>query len=136
MPIVLRISVLLLCVFLTAVVLRLVSKESLLLKYSLLWLVLVILLVVCALFPDGLVFISRVLGFETVSNFALLIGLFCLLAISLSLSVIVSKQASRIKNLTQRLALVEYQQNERSHELGDEQYEKLAARKASQSLER
>ena len=136
MSVALRISVLLLCMFLTAVVLRLVSKESLLLKYSLLWLVLVILLVTCALFPDGLVFISRALGFETVSNFALLIGLFCLLAISLSLSVIVSKQAGRIKNLTQRLALVEYQQIELSRELGDEPYEKFAARKAFQSLER
>ena len=70
------------------------------------------LLLAAALFPDSIFALSERLGFETPSNFIFFVGLFCLLAIALSLSVIVSKQALMIKNLTQRLALVDHELRE------------------------
>ena len=108
MPIVLRISVAIFCVFLAAYVLYLVSKGRLLLKYSLLWLSLALILLLSAAFPDGVIYLAHVFGFEMTANFIFFIGLFCLMAIALSLTVIVSKQAKRISVLTQKLALVDY----------------------------
>ncbi|MDM8163009.1 DUF2304 domain-containing protein [Collinsella intestinalis] len=110
MSIVLQLSVAIFCVVLVAYVLRLVAQERLLLKYSLLWLVLAFALLLCAIFPDAIFALSRLFGFVTASNFVFFAGLFCLMAIALSLSVIVSKQTIKIKNLTQRLALIEYEQ--------------------------
>lgn len=113
----LQVIVIICCLALSIYVLRLVSKERLLLKYSLLWLVLALLLLICALFPDTLFSLSRAIGFEAPSNFVFFIGLFCLLAIALSLSVIASKQTIKIKNLTQRIALIEYDMNHKDDEL-------------------
>lgn len=67
---------------------------------------LTIAILLCALFPQPLYSISSLLGFETPSNFIFFIGLFFLLAISLSLSSIASKQAIMIKNLVQEQALL------------------------------
>lgn len=103
---VLQIVATILCIAFFAYVVHLVAREKLLLKYSLLWMALTIAILLCALFPLPLYQISALLGFETPSNFIFFIGLFFLLAISLSLSSIVSKQASMIKNLVQEQALL------------------------------
>ena len=95
---VLQIVAIILCVAFFAYVVHLVARERLLLKYSLLWMALTVVIVLCALFPQPLYSISSFLGFETPSNFIFFIGLFFLLAISLSLSSIASKQALMIKN--------------------------------------
>ena len=99
------------CVVMLAYVVILVARERLLLKYSLLWLVLCIALLFVALFPQVLFGLSEALGFEAPSNFIFFVGFFCLMAIVLSLSVIASKQTLKIKNLTQRIALIEYELN-------------------------
>lgn len=95
---VLQIITIILCIAFFAYVVHLVAQEKLLLKYSLLWMALTVAILLCALFPLPLYQASSLLGFETPSNFIFFIGLFFLLAISLSLSLIVSKQASKIKN--------------------------------------
>ena len=109
MAVALRVCVTLFCGALLFYVVHLVAKERLLLRYSLLWLGLAFVLLACALFPDGIISLSTALGFETASNFIFFVGLFCLMAISLSLSVIASGQSKKIKELAQRVALVEHQ---------------------------
>lgn len=96
------------CIVLLFYVVHLVASDRLLLKYSLLWFFLALLLLVAAVFPDALFSLAFLFGFETPSNFIFFLGLFCLMAIALSLSVIVSRQATRIKNLTQRMALLDF----------------------------
>lgn len=98
------------CIILLFYVVHLVASDRLLLKYSLLWFFLALLLLVAAIFPEALFSLAFLSGFETPANFIFFLGLFCLMAIALSLSVIVSRQATRIKNLTQRLALLEFDQ--------------------------
>lgn len=88
-------------------VLKLVAKGKLLLKYSLLWLVLGIILLLCAVFPGIVLSLSGLIGFVSPSNLVFLAAIGILLAVSLSLSVIASRQVIAIKNLTQRLALLE-----------------------------
>lgn len=84
-----------------------VGRGKLLLKYSLLWLALALAAMVCAFFPQPLFSLAYFLGFKLASNFVLFVGIFFLLVICLSLSVIVSKQQMKIKELAQRMALFE-----------------------------
>lgn len=106
---VLQLLAIVLCLLFLVYVVRLVAKERLLLKYSLLWLLLAVVVLVVACFPRISYWLSGLLGFITPSNFIFFVGLFCLMAIALSLSVIVSRQTLRIKDLTQRIALLEHE---------------------------
>ena len=99
-------------------VIRLVSKGKLLLKYSLLWIFLCGAVLICDLFPGIVYFVSDAVGFVTPSNFTFLVAIVLLLLICLSLSVAVSRHVMAVKNLTQRVALLEkqleFQKNEQS----------------------
>ena len=89
-----------------------VSKGRLLLRYSLLWMGLSIVALIIVAFPEILYYLSSAVGFVMPSNFVFFIVLFFSLAISLSLSIVVSRQQMKIKNLVQELALLEYGVNE------------------------
>ncbi len=88
-------------------VLSLVKKEKLMLRYSLLWLALAFVMILCAIFPGPVFEVARLFGFLTASNFIFVVGFVFLLLIALSLSSVISKQTTSIKNLTQRIALLE-----------------------------
>lgn len=120
MSVISQVLVIAFCIVLFCYVVHLVARDRLLLKYSLLWFFLAAILLVAALFPNVLFSLSSLLGFEAPSNFIFFLGLFCLMAIALSHSVIVSRQALRIKNLTQRIALLEFELHE-GEKKGEEQ---------------
>lgn len=88
-------------------VLRLVSKGKMLLKYSLLWILMCMAALLCDLFPQLIFYCSTAIGFVNPANFLFLSAIVLLLAISLSLSVAVSRHVLAIKSLTQRIALLE-----------------------------
>lgn len=111
MTVALRLFMVVSCILLSVYVIHLVKHERLQLRYSLLWLFLALAMLVCALFPDPLFSIAATLGFEAPASFIFFTGMILLLLISLSLSTIVSKQQTSIKNLTQKLALLEHQLN-------------------------
>lgn len=87
-------------------IITLISRSRLLLRYSLLWIALSVILVFCALFPEPVYNLSSFFGFEVSSNFIFLVAILFLLAISLSLSVIASRQTAYIKSLVQETALL------------------------------
>ena len=102
-----RLCMVLVCLFLTCYILTLVKRDKLQLKYSLIWLVMSLVVLVCAVFPNLIFNLAHLVGFQVGSNFLFFIGFVFLIAISLSLTSIVSKQQSAIKNLTQRIAILE-----------------------------
>lgn len=102
----LRIAVIIACVVFLIAVSRQVARGKLLLKYSLLWITFAAASILASLFPQPVFVVASTLGFEAPSNFIFLVGLFFLLAICLSLSIIVSKQTLRIKALVQEHALI------------------------------
>lgn len=111
--IVLRLLIAVVFVSFLLCVIRLVSRDKLLLKYSLLWILLSVVILVCDAFPEIMYWASDVLGFISPSNFIFLVAIALLLAIALSLSVAVSRATLANKNLTQRLALLEKELEER-----------------------
>jgi hypothetical protein len=88
-------------------VFRLVSAGKLQLKYSLLWMLLSAVLIVCSIFPGIVYFFSDLLGFQAPSNFVYLVSIVGLLGICLSLTVIVSWQARDIRKLIQEVTLMQ-----------------------------
>lgn len=109
MSLTLRIVTIVICLAFLFFVVRLVTKNRLQLKYSLMWMGLAILLLICAIFPQIVTFFSNLFGFEQPSNFIFMMGLFCLMAIALSLSIIVSWQSRYIRSLVQTVALLQAQ---------------------------
>lgn len=103
----LRLCVGIVCLLMFIYVLSLVKKEKLMLRYSLLWLALAVVLILCAIFPGPVFGVAKLFGFLTASNFIFVVGFVFLLLIALSLSSVISKQTTSIKNLTQRIALLE-----------------------------
>lgn len=102
---VLTIVIILISLFFLLYAVKQVKQGSLLLRYSLLWLLLAILLLIVALWPDPIFLISRILGFNASSNFIFLIAIFFLLIISLTHARAISKQAIQTRKLIQRQAI-------------------------------
>ena len=97
-------------------VVRMVVKEKLQLKYALLWMLLAVALVVCAVFPGLVAFFSDMAGVHVTSNFVFTAGFVFLIVVCLSLSVIVSWQARDIRSLVQQVALLRKELEERCGE--------------------
>lgn len=116
----LRLVMIACCMALMLFVLHLVRSEKLQLKYSLLWLLLSVAVMLCALFPMPLIGVAKALGFEAASNFIFFAGFLFLLVISLSLSAIASHQKDDIKNLVQRVALLEHELKSLKDRMADE----------------
>ena len=103
----LQITIIVACILLLVYVVYLIRHNRLQLKYSLLWLAMVVILLFASLFPAPLFGLAELLGFTNTSNFVFVAGFVFVLAIALALTSIVSKQAISIKDLTQRIAILE-----------------------------
>lgn len=86
--------------------LYLIAQRKLQLKYSLTWFFLLALILIIALVPAPFFVLAAWCGFEASSNMLFFIGMFILISICLSLSVIASKNANDIRRLTQTVALL------------------------------
>lgn len=107
MTVALRIFLIIIAIAFLVEVFRLVSAGKLQLKYSLLWMLLSVVLIICAIVPGVVYFFSDLLGFQVASNFVYLVSIIGLLGICLSLTVIVSWQARDIRKLIQEVTLMQ-----------------------------
>lgn len=89
------------------IVLRLLKKGWLTLKYSLLWLLMGVVMAILVIFPHLLKIICDALGIVYGMNGLFTCAIVFLLMLSMALTAIVSKQTDRIKNLVQESALLE-----------------------------
>lgn len=87
--------------------LRLLKKKSLNLKYTLLWIFSGILMLVLALFPGLLSVVAKLIGVYAPTNALFALILFCVIMILMSLTAIVSKLNERVKRVSQAYALLE-----------------------------
>lgn len=96
----------LLTVFVVVVVLRLVARRQLLVKYAALWIGVAILLSALAVFPALLQLLAGLLGFEVPSNMLFFASISLLLVIALQLSLEVSRVERRLQRVAEELALM------------------------------
>lgn len=85
----------------------LMKKQKLNLRYTLVWLLMAVVMLIVSIFPQIAIWLAQIMGIASVVNMVFLLeGLFVLL-ILLSLTSIVSLQTNRIRRLTQTQALLE-----------------------------
>lgn len=89
------------------IILNMLKKKMLLLKYSLLWLLTGVILLSILLFPQTLFFITDLLGIIIPVNALFMLAILFMILILMSLTVIVSKQNKKIVILVQNIALLE-----------------------------
>ena len=89
------------------IILMLLKYKEISLKYTLLWLLSGLLLVLLVIFPSILTWLSNVLGFQSNRNGLMVMGVAFIIMIIMSLTSIVSKQSNKIRNLVQYTALLE-----------------------------
>lgn len=85
----------------------LLKKKSLILKYTLLWIFAGFLMLVLVLFPQLLHIFANAVGIYDDTNALFAVIFFCVIVILMSLTAIVSKMGERIKQLAQYAALLE-----------------------------
>lgn len=85
---------------------NMIRKNKVELKYALLWFVLGSGVFIFACFPRVTNFLAELMGISTPINMLFFIGFCFSLVIIFSLSVAVSRVSSRVKKLTQELALL------------------------------
>lgn len=91
------------------VVLGLLKRRALSLKYTLLWLLAGVCMGVLVIFPDLLRKLSNLIGIYSEVNGLFLFAIFFVICILMSITAIISRQNVRIRKLTQALALMEKQ---------------------------
>ncbi|MBQ1279013.1 MAG: DUF2304 domain-containing protein [Acutalibacteraceae bacterium] len=107
MSIALRISLILGILVYLVLIMVLLRKKSLNLKYSLLWLFMAAVLLILVLFPNLVSVISHIIGIASPINALFLAFIFFILLLLISLTSIVSKQQRKIKTLIQHLAILQ-----------------------------
>ena len=90
-----------------AVLIVLLRKNRLALKYSLLWLFSGLVMLLLSVFPGLLDAFSRLIGVYSSVNALFAVLLFCGLILMISITSIVSKQKAEIVRLTQEIGLLE-----------------------------
>ena len=83
-----------------------VRRERFLLKYSFFWLLLGVVGLIVALWPDGMMALSGALGFEMPVNFLFFCCIIILMGVCLTLCGVVSTQARRIVSLVQEVSIL------------------------------
>ena len=87
-------------------ILYFIRKDKIKVKYSIIWLLLFALILICLLIPGFLVFLTNLLGFKTPSNMIISMLLAVLVIISISLTGIVSSQDKKIRLLIQEISVL------------------------------
>lgn len=85
----------------------LIKRGKLLLRYSLMWMLLSILILIVAIFPQPILSLAHLLGFSVGSNFIFSIAIFFLLVLCMTQSQAISQQVVKNKGSIQRIALLE-----------------------------
>ena len=80
-------------------------------KYSLLWAIGVIVLIILSVWPNILVSLANLIGFQTISNMVTGVLFVILLFITISLTVIVSGQKKKITLLVQEVSILKNEIN-------------------------
>lgn len=112
MDITLRIVLLVVSILFLVFVLLRVRRGRYLLKYSLLWIALSLLGVVCAVFPEGLFAIAHLLGFSVPSNFVYFALIGVLLIANVILCGVLSRQEVMLKSIIQELSILKSEKSE------------------------
>lgn len=103
------------------VIINMIRKKALELRYALAWLLVGCGTLILDLFPDVMMGLAKFMGIEVPSNMLFFLGFCFALIIIFVLTIAVSRMSIRIKNLTQEMALYKkYIQEKENNNKNDE----------------
>lgn len=94
------------------VIINMIRKKALELKYALIWLGVGICILILTLFPEIMEWMTSLMGIELPTNMLFFLGFCFALIILFGLTLVVSRMSIRIKDLAQELALYEKKEEE------------------------
>lgn len=106
-PVTLRVVLIVAVISYFVIILMFLKKKALALKYTLLWLAAGVILGIMVIWPNSLVWFVHLLGITSNMNGLFILCIAFLIIILMSITSIVSKQAEKIKNLTQTISKME-----------------------------
>ena len=83
-------------------------RNSMSIKSSIAWLLLPLVFIIIAIFPEPLEQFAHLLGFETLSNFIFVITIALLLIICFFLTATISRQGNQITKLIQEISILKH----------------------------
>lgn len=107
MGLLLRLVLIFFSVGTAAVIMVSVRRSHMQIEYSIFWFIFSALIIFMALFPQPVIWASRLLGFQSPSNFVYLIMIFMLLVKSFTTTMRLSKLDTRLTQLAEYVALRE-----------------------------
>jgi len=90
-----------------------IKRSSISIKNSVAWLLLPIVFIIIAIFPDPLANFSNWLGFETFANFIFVVIIGLLIVLCFSLTISNSKQQNQITKLNQEISILKHKDDKK-----------------------
>ena len=106
MNLALKIFMLVLLLFLLVFIIYTIKDKRLSMRYGSFWIITTLIMAILVIFPGGLIKISLLFGFEVASNMILFLGFFGLFCIIFVLTIGMSIQNKKIKELVQEISLL------------------------------
>ena len=106
MKINLLVTVLSFLVLLLVIILSLLRKDKISVKYAIMWILTIIISSITLVIPGSLKLMSSILGFELESNMVLCLFIVILLLITIALTVMITKQRKDITILIQEIGIL------------------------------
>lgn len=108
----LKIFLIVILLFQLFLIVNTVRKKQISMKYASLWIVLILMMCIIALFPQIVMFLSELMGFEKTSNMVLLLGFFFSFYMIYIHTISISVQNEKIKLLIQEISILKEKINE------------------------
>lgn len=110
MSVALRILLIVVSVMNTLNILRRIRKSKLQIEYSIFWLLFSMVLIVISVFPQIVIKLAQLIGFQSPANMVFLLVIFALMFKSFQLTLEISQLQYKIEELTQKIALEEHKE--------------------------
>ena len=117
MTVMLRVALIFVSVFTMTFMMRKIRQAKMEIEAALFWVIMALMLVVFAVFPSVADFCARLLGIYATTNFLFLFMIFLLIVKLFSMTVHISQLESRQKELIQKMALDQKENEEMERKL-------------------
>lgn len=111
MNVTLRFFLISLMILFIILVIHKIKIKKISMRYAVLWILISIVLIVCAAIPQIIIWISKQLGFKAASNMIFLLGFFAISYLLFSITLTMSKQKEYIKELIQEVSILKRNEN-------------------------
>ncbi|AIQ76759.1 MULTISPECIES: DUF2304 domain-containing protein [Paenibacillus] len=91
---------------------NMIRKYRIELKYSMLWLCIMLIVLVLSIFPSSFETIAGLMGIEIPVNALFLLSIFGVTLILFSLTIVISRSTIKVKELSQEIGLLKYEVEE------------------------